>query len=343
MVVSSYGKDAGQTRPGYEFDELTQAYLLFKSNGLMIEIASPKGGEVEADQYNKEKHYNQLFLEDSEAMAALSNTIATADINPDSYDAIYVVGGKGAMFDLPFDPSLQDIILSLYKKDNAVISAVCHGPAAFVNVKDGDKYIIENETLTSFSNEEEALFGKKWVPEFPFMLETKLVERGAEHEPASFMLSQVHTSGKFVTGQNPFSTTGSAEAVVKALGLTPVDRALYPDEKSIYVMKEPLNGTYTQKEFEKELKSKTESFDVPLIAAYGYYTVTGGESDNSLLSGLKLMELSSPYFFNENLQLAAAKAYHKLDQTKKAKKLLNELVEKELVVEQAQALLAEMD
>lgn len=37
MVVSSYGKDQGQTRPGYEFDEFSQAYLLFKDNGLTVD------------------------------------------------------------------------------------------------------------------------------------------------------------------------------------------------------------------------------------------------------------------------------------------------------------------
>ncbi|WP_420578061.1 type 1 glutamine amidotransferase domain-containing protein [Ekhidna sp.] len=344
MVVSSYGKDDGQTRPGYEFDELSQAYLVFKANGLMVEIASPKGGDVEADQYNKEKQYNAIFLQDDAAMTALSNTLSTASLRSEDYDALYVVGGKGAMFDLPFDPSLQDIILELYKRDDAILSAVCHGPAAFVNVKDGDRYIVENEKLTSFSNEEESLFGKKWVPEFPFMLETKLKERGAIHEPAPFMLSQVHTSGKFVTGQNPFSTAQSAEAVVEALGLTPIARELYPDEKSIYSIQNLFNGTYSQKEFQKALKANVDEYDVPLIAIYGYYTINDEASDEKeLLDGLSLIELTSPYFFNENLQLVAAKTYHKLDQDKKAKEILNELIKKELAVEKAQALLLELN
>ena len=135
MVVSSYGKDMGSARPGYEFDEFSQAYLIFKNNGLSIDVASPKGGPVEADEYNSDKSYNKIFLEHKSALNLLDDTKATADVNAEDYDAIYIVGGKGAMFDLPYDPALQDVISNLYLKKGTVISSVCHGPAAFVNVK----------------------------------------------------------------------------------------------------------------------------------------------------------------------------------------------------------------
>lgn len=37
MVVSSYGKNLGAVRPGFEFDEFTQAYLIFRSNGIEVD------------------------------------------------------------------------------------------------------------------------------------------------------------------------------------------------------------------------------------------------------------------------------------------------------------------
>ena len=101
MVVSSYGKDLGATRPGFEFDEFSQAYQIFKQNGLHIDVSSPKGGKVEADKFNKEKAYNMAALEDQKILEVLENTTATSQVDPTRYDAIYVVGGKGAMFDLP--------------------------------------------------------------------------------------------------------------------------------------------------------------------------------------------------------------------------------------------------
>ena len=344
MVVSSYGKDLGATRPGYEFDEFSQAYLIFKNNHLLIDLASPKGGKVEPDKFNKEKAYNKAILEDEEALNLLDNTIATASVDPEKYDAIYIIGGKGSMFDLPYDPSLQDIVLNLYNRKETVISSVCHGPASFVNIKNNDEYIIKGVEITSFCNIEEDLFGKKWVKEFPFSLETKLKSRGAIFKQTDFMLSKVAVSGKFVTGQNPFSTTKSAEAVVKFLGLTPVNRTLYKDEKSVYLIQDFLDKKKTKTWVEKELAKNKADYDVQIIAVYGYYKIIASKDDKKeVLKGIDLVELISPHFFNENLQLLLAKTYASMDNKVKAKEILSELIAKNLLKEQAEKLLKELN
>lgn len=344
MVVSSYGKDMGSVRPGYEFDEFSQAYLVFKNNNLSVDVASPKGGKVEPDNYNKEKLYNQQLLEDQKALDVLNNTKSTASINADDYDAIYIVGGKGAMFDLPFDPSLQDIILNLFNRENTVIASVCHGPAVFANVKKNDEYIIKDVALTGFSNVEEELFGKKWVKEFPFSLETKLKSRGAKFEQTDFMLSKVVVSNNFVTGQNPFSTAKSAEAVVQSLGLKPVTRELYTDENSVLLIQDILDETITIQKAEELLAKDASMYDMPLIAVYGYYKILASNDDkNGLLKGIELVELTSPYFFNENLQFLLAKTYASLDENEKAMHIAKELISKELLVEKAEELLEELN
>lgn len=344
MVVSSYGKDMGAVRPGYEFDEFSQAYLIFKNNNLFINVASPKGGKVEPDKFNKEKTYNKILLEDKVALNLLDNTKTTASINPDKYDAIYIVGGKGAMFDLPYDPSLQDIILNLYNRKETVISSVCHGPASFVNIKNNDEYIVKGVEITSFCNIEEDLFGKKWVKEFPFSLETKLKSRGAIFKQTNFMLSKVAVSGKFVTGQNPFSTTKSAEAVVESLGLIPVKRTLYNDEKSMYLIQDLLDDTKTVKWAEEELSKNKIDYDIQLIAVYGYYKILASkENKDELTKGIELIELTSPHFFNENLQLLLAKTHASLDNRERAKNILNELIAKNSLKEEAKKLLKEMN
>ncbi len=343
MVLSSYGSENGEKRPGYEFDEFSQAYLIFKNNGLLVDIASPKGGKVGADNFNKDKPYNKIFLEDDAAVKLLENTRTTASINADEYDAIYIVGGKGAMFDLPYDPSLQDIILNLYKREGTIISSVCHGPAAFVNIQDASGFIVKDIKMTGFTNIEEDLFGKKWVPEFPFMLEDKLKSRGVEFEQTDFLLSKVTVSGKFITGQNPYSTPGSAEEVVKALGITPVERKLYQDEKTVYLIQDLLDSKRTMIWAEKELVKNKEDYDIPLIAIYGYYKIQASKDDlPELKKGVDLVELINPHFFNENLHLLLAKTYISMDLKAKAKPILNELVSKNLLKEEAQKLLKEI-
>ena len=344
MVVSSYGKDLGATRPGYEFDEFSQAYLIFKNNNFSIDLASPKGGKVESDKFNESKPYNKIILEDKVALNLLENTKTTASIDPEKYDAIYIVGGKGAMFDLPYDPSLQDIVLNLYNRKETVISSVCHGPASFVNIKNNDEYIIKDVEITSFCNIEEDLFGKKWVKEFPFSLETKLKSRGAIFKQTDFMLSKVAVSGKFVTGQNPFSTTKSAEAVVESLGLTPVKRKLYADEKSVYLIQDVLDKKKTVKWAEEELAKNNADYDIQIIAVYGYYKILASKDNKiELTKGIELVELTSPHFFNENLQMLLAKTYASMDNKIKAEQILKELITKNLLKVEAEKLLKELN
>ena len=337
MVVSSYGKDSGKKRPGYEFDEFSQAYLIFKSNNLNVDIASPKGGPVEPDEFNKEKPYNKAVLQNNEAMTKLAHTIPTSTIDASDYHAIFVVGGKGAMFDLPYDPALQDLIATLYQTEG-VVSAVCHGPAAFVHVTlDDGQYLIDDKAVSGFTNEEETLFGKRWKEEFPFLLEDKLIERGAVFEQSDMMLPQVSTAGRLITGQNPYSTLGVAEAVVRVLGKQPVERSPYADEQSMALLKKVVAG---QKEWAATtISADTSSFDIELIAVYGYYRLLSAKDEKKTRLAIDIIELAIPYMYNSTLRLAHAEGYLRLGEKATAKRLLMDLVEKEPELEEARKLL----
>ena len=207
MVLSSHGQqgDNGELiQPGYEFDELSKAYRVFKANGVNVIFASPKGGKPLADEFDKEKPYNQAFLEDTHAVTALSATYKISSIDDEDVDAIFVVGGKGPMFDLYQHAPLKKLIADVYE-NNAVVSAVCHGPAALVDVKlSNGQYLVADKRVNGFTNQEEQAFGKKWRPHFDFLLEDKLTERGAQFTQSGVMLSHVEKDGKVITGQNPF-------------------------------------------------------------------------------------------------------------------------------------------
>lgn len=116
MILSGYGEAKGKKAPGYEFDEFSKAYLVFNENGIQVDIASPKGGAVEADEYDPNKPYNARVLADNSILAKLKNTLAIYTLNAYDYDGVFIVGGKGAMFDLPKDNALQTLIADIYQQ-----------------------------------------------------------------------------------------------------------------------------------------------------------------------------------------------------------------------------------
>ncbi len=90
MVLSSYGKEQGKTQPGYEFDEFSKAYLVFKANGVNVDLASPQGGAIEADKYDPNKAFNVAVLQVSMSMAKLANTLKIADVNAKDYQGVFL-------------------------------------------------------------------------------------------------------------------------------------------------------------------------------------------------------------------------------------------------------------
>jgi len=313
LVISSYGADEGKTRPGFEMDELTQAYAIFKDNGLQVEIASPTGGAVVADRYNRNKPYNNRFLTDPAAAAKLTSTRSIASVRDEKYAAIFVIGGKGSMFDLPINTDLKTLLATTYEA-GGIIGAVCHGPAVLMNVpmKNGGSFL-EGRAVTGFSNEEETQFGKGWLPFFPVLLENGLRGSGAKFSEAPMMLSHVVTDGRLVTGQNPASTAGAAEAVIKAMGRTPAPRQPWADERSMTLISETLNGSKATAV--AAFNADPKRYDVPLIAMWGFFRAQSAGSDRAALAhAVELMELASPHFTRPELTTAIAEGRSKLAQ-----------------------------
>lgn len=311
IIVSGNGADAGKTRPGFEMDELTQAYAVFSDNGLAIEIASPAGGTVEADKFDPAKPYNQRFLADAPAVAKLAATRPLAQVRNEKFDAVFIIGGKGAMFDLPVNADLKALLATTHAADG-VIGAVCHGPAAFINVPLADgRSLASGRRMTGFSNAEEKMFGKRWAAQFPVLLEDGLRGAGASFSAAPMMLSHAVTDGRLVTGQNPYSTTQAAEAVVRAMGRTPRARTLWPDERSITLIEAVIDGRAA--EARSALAADPGGYDVPLIAMWGFYRAkAAGDDRQAVAKALDVMEIAAPHFSQPQLAEAITEARARL-------------------------------
>lgn len=340
IVVSGEGRDQGKTRPGYEMDELSQAWAIFRDNGFDVHIASPQGGAVEADKYDPKHPANARLLADAGAMRELAATRATVNLNAEDYAGVFVVGGKGAMFDLPKDKALVTLIGRIHDH-GGVVSAVCHGPAALVDVRTADgTLLVANRAVNGFSNEEEAIFGKQWAKEFAFRIEDAMRERGARWEEAPLMLPHVAIDGRLITGQNPYSTIGVAEAVVRATGRTPVARTPDRDERSMTLVQRLLRGD--TEGARKALATTPTDFHVELIAMLGYYQAKATTEDADLRNALSIMQLARPHFSAPQLDLGMAEAHLRLKEHGDARRLIEAVLADKPDLAEAKALLAKI-
>ena len=123
------------------------------------------------------------------------------------------------MWDFPDNPALAALARTIWE-NGGVVAAVCHGPAALVGVtlSDGTP-LVAGRRVAAFTDAEEAAVGLTSV--VPFLLASRLRELGAEHVPGPDFQPQVIRDGRLVTGQNPASATGVAEAVLSTLADLP--------------------------------------------------------------------------------------------------------------------------
>jgi putative intracellular protease/amidase len=223
IVVTSHGvigqaDDADAQKTGYFLSEVTHPYYVFKNAGFSIDIASPKGGEPPMDprSHKLSDDDNRRFVETADDWQKMQNSLLLAEINAADYDAIVFAGGHGTMWDFPDNADIQRLTRDIYQ-NNGVVAAVCHGPAALVNVTlDDGSYLVDGRTVSTFTNFEERIV--RLYSDMPFLLETVLEERGATIDKALIpFMEQVSVTDKLVTGQNPNSARAMAEAVVPLL------------------------------------------------------------------------------------------------------------------------------
>lgn len=236
VVTSTRTNPNTGKRTGYELTELSRAYYVFVANGYEVDIASPLGGEppMVLDDGLVEADY--AFLNDAVAKRKLENSVPVSAIDPDDYAAIYFVGGKGTLFDFPENTDIQRITRAIYAA-GGVVSAVCHGPAALVNVTlDDGSPLLQGKRVTGFTNDEELFLIEDARTVFPFLLQDALSEKAAQFVEGDIYLDNTVVDGRLVTGQNPWSTWTTAEAVISALGHVPVTRKRSGEEIAVGVL-----------------------------------------------------------------------------------------------------------
>jgi putative intracellular protease/amidase len=200
IVLTSHATLGSTGRPtGYYVSEAAEPWRVFTAAGHTVELASVAGGTPPADG-------SWDGFDDFRPVAG-AGTVRVADADPGRYDAVLLAGGHGTMWDFP--ASLGGLVAAVYG-NGGVVGAVCHGPAGLT-----ESGLLAGRTVAGFTDEEEAAVGLTGV--VPFSLQQRLTERGATVVTAPAFEPNVVRDGRLVTGQNPASAGGVAEAVLTAL------------------------------------------------------------------------------------------------------------------------------
>lgn len=217
IVVTSNDQLGNSGKTGWHLSEVSHVFYPLRNAGFNIDFASPKGGLAPLDESSLilEDEDNKEFVSEKKIKDGIE-TLRLQDIEPDNYQVIYFSGGHGTMWDFPDNEDINRITARIYE-NGGIVAAVCHGPAALTEVKlADDNYLIAGKEVNSFTNEEEKEVGKEDI--VPFLLETKLRERGAKFQAAEKWGNKVVISERLITGQNPQSAASLGNAIVALFG-----------------------------------------------------------------------------------------------------------------------------
>lgn len=219
-VATNSNADLKGTKTGLWLSELTHFVEVIEAQGWDYDVASPNGGQVPLDERSlkdgKNDPANKKYMADLRFQDKLANSLRCSEVDPNQYAAIYLSGGHGTIFDFRQSQDLQHLITEFYS-DAKTVSGVCHGVSAIVDARDrAGNLIVANKVVTGFSNFEDRLAGA--AKHMPFLLESELKRNGANYVKNLLPFRRrVEVDGNLITGQNPQSAQGVAEAVVQQL------------------------------------------------------------------------------------------------------------------------------
>lgn len=222
IVATSADKMTNGDPTGIWLEELTTPYYAFVDAGADVTVASIKGGAIPEDPRSLSPRGEndvsvERYLDDSGAKELVQHSTPLAEVQDkvDDYDAIFLPGGHGTMFDYPESAALAQLIQAL-DRQGRIISAVCHGPAGLTQAvaTDGTP-LVAGRTIAAFTDSEEHAVGLQDA--VPFLLETRLRDLGAKISSAADFQPHAVRDGTLVTGQNPASAKDTAALVLGAL------------------------------------------------------------------------------------------------------------------------------
>ena len=220
MVLTSHSRlGASGEATGLRLEEFAAPCYAFAAAGLTPEIATIKGGAPAIDPKSAEGDARteavERVLADEALRAALDAAPRLGQVATLGYDAVFLPGGHGAIWDFTTSPELT-VMLEQFHLTGKPIAAVSQALAALAPVMDRfGRPLVRDRRISVATDEEARLAGVD--RETPFMLETKMRQLGAEVVCAAPFQPQVSVDGNLITGQNAASAALAAEAMIELL------------------------------------------------------------------------------------------------------------------------------
>jgi len=223
LVLTNHGELGDTGKPtGFYLSEAAHPYEIFTANDHVVRLASPEGGfaPLDPDSLKLEDEANAAFWEEfgngDKEKPGVAETLALSEVRPGEFRGIFFAGGHGTMWDFPTSASVRAVTASIYSR-GGVVGAVCHGPAALVNLKlpPKEELLAAGKKVAVFTNAEEKAVELEEV--VPFMLQDAFEAMDAEVVTADNFSENAVRDGRLITGQNPASAKKAARLFVDAL------------------------------------------------------------------------------------------------------------------------------
>ncbi|WP_251879907.1 type 1 glutamine amidotransferase domain-containing protein [Achromobacter sp. Marseille-Q4954] len=221
LIVLTSHDTLGNTgrKTGFWLEEFAAPYYAFVDAGAKVTLASPAGGQPpldpKSDDPDAQTDDTRRFRQDADAQRQLAATLRLAQVQAADYDAVFYPGGHGPLWDVAEDSNSVALIETMLAAGKPV-AAVCHAPGVLRHAKTADgKPLVQGRQVTGFSNAEEAAVQLSDV--VPFLVEDELKQLGGQYTSGPDWQPHVVGDGLLVTGQNPASSVGVAQALLDRL------------------------------------------------------------------------------------------------------------------------------
>ncbi len=214
---------------GFWWSELSHPYWELTEHGYQVDVFSPDGGKLEADNWSDprdESKYSEHDLISLGFLSLLQHSSLVENSKPISrlqiadYDALLFVGGQGPMYTFFNDQRVHDLLANFYASGK-ITAVLCHATCILLKAKVNGKLLVEGKTWTGFANSEEQ-FADDFVGQRiqPFRIE----DEAKKLPETNFIVSgrfKAHAvrDGNLITGQQQYSGTAVARLVIEALGV----------------------------------------------------------------------------------------------------------------------------